>query len=79
MAPRLYSWAEIGASGPGMATNPPDAFLSYTRFDDRRGDIRAFRLHLEEAVREMTGEPFDMALRSPIDNPCTQALAHAVW
>jgi formylglycine-generating enzyme required for sulfatase activity len=43
-----------------MATKPPDAFLSYTRFDDRRGDISAFREHLEDAVREVTGEPFEI-------------------
>jgi formylglycine-generating enzyme required for sulfatase activity len=41
-----------------MAANPPDAFLSYTRFDDRRSDISAFREALSEAVREVTGEPF---------------------
>jgi formylglycine-generating enzyme required for sulfatase activity len=43
-----------------MAAKPPDAFLSYTRFDDRRGDISAFREHLEDAVREVTGESFEI-------------------
>jgi formylglycine-generating enzyme required for sulfatase activity len=43
-----------------MAAKPPDAFLSYTRFDDRRGDISAFCRHLEEAVREVTGESFEI-------------------
>jgi formylglycine-generating enzyme required for sulfatase activity len=41
-----------------MAVKPPDAFLSYTRFDDRRGDISAFRGALSDAVREVTGETF---------------------
>ena len=46
--------------GQRMASKPPDAFLSYTRFDDRRGDIRRFCEHLEDAVREVTGEPFEI-------------------
>jgi formylglycine-generating enzyme required for sulfatase activity len=43
-----------------MATKPPDAFLSYTRFDDRLGAIRAFRQWLGDIVREVSGEPFDI-------------------
>ena len=43
-----------------MATRPPDAFLSYTHFDDRRGDISAFRGQLEHAVQELSGEPFEI-------------------
>jgi formylglycine-generating enzyme required for sulfatase activity len=43
-----------------MASKPPDAFLSYTRFDDRRGAISAFRDHLQDAVQELTGEPFEI-------------------
>lgn len=43
-----------------VTPKPPDAFLSYTRFDDRRGDISAFREHLQDAVREVTGQPFDI-------------------
>jgi formylglycine-generating enzyme required for sulfatase activity len=39
---------------------PPDAFLSYTRFDDRRRVISAFREHLEDAVREVTGQLFEI-------------------
>jgi formylglycine-generating enzyme required for sulfatase activity len=39
---------------------PPDAFLSYTRFDDRRRFISAFREHLEDAVREVTGQLFEI-------------------
>jgi hypothetical protein len=43
-----------------MAPRPPDAFLSYTRFDDRTGYISAFREHLEDAVREVTGDAFEI-------------------
>jgi hypothetical protein len=41
---------------------PPDAFLSYTRFDDEndRGAITAFRKHLANAVRAVTGETFEI-------------------
>jgi hypothetical protein len=72
MSPRL-ACSELRLHSPGtltrfiqgqrMASNPPkppDAFLSYTRFDDRRGDVSAFREHLEDAVREVTGEPFEI-------------------
>jgi len=31
----------------------PDAFLSYTRFDDRRGKISEFRTWLADAVEEV--------------------------
>jgi TIR domain len=43
-----------------MASKPPDAFLSYTRFDDRRGDVNAFREHLQDAVRAVSGVPFEI-------------------
>ena len=45
-----------------MAAKPPDAFLSYTRFDDQhdRGAISQFRLRLASAVRAVTGEHFDI-------------------
>jgi CHC2 zinc finger/DNA polymerase III gamma and tau subunits C terminal/TIR domain len=45
-----------------MASKPPDAFLSYTRFDDQhdRGAISQLRLRLASAVRAVTGEPFDI-------------------
>jgi TIR domain len=43
-----------------MTSRQPDAFLSHTRFDDRHGEISAFRKHLEDAVREVTGEPFEI-------------------
>ena len=45
-----------------MAAKPPDAFLSYTRFDDRhdRGAITQFRLRLANAVRAVTGAPFEI-------------------
>ena len=41
---------------------PPDAFLSYTRFDDENdgGAISEFRKRLAGAVRAVTGEPFDI-------------------
>src|SRR5262245_21323785 len=48
------------AYGSLMATKPPDAFLSYTRWDDRRRDISAFREHLEHAVQDLTGKPFEI-------------------
>jgi formylglycine-generating enzyme required for sulfatase activity len=43
-----------------MLSKPPDAFLSYTRFDDQHdgGAISEFRLRLANAVRAVTGEPF---------------------
>lgn len=45
-----------------MVTSAPDAFLSYTRFDDQHdgGAISAFRLRLESAVRAVTGQPFEI-------------------
>jgi formylglycine-generating enzyme required for sulfatase activity len=39
---------------------PPDAFLSYTRFDDRHGAISTFRQWLSDIVREVSGEPFEI-------------------
>jgi hypothetical protein len=41
---------------------PPDAFLSYTRFDDERerGKITRFRQELADEVRAVTGEPFEI-------------------
>jgi cobaltochelatase CobT len=41
---------------------PPDAFLSYTRFDDRRerGKISQFRQELADEVQAVTAEPFDI-------------------
>jgi TIR domain len=43
-----------------VTSKPPDAFLSYTRFDDRRerGKISQFRQELEDEVRAVTGEAF---------------------
>ena len=38
----------------------PDAFLSYTRFDDRKGQISAFRQELSDVVRAISGEPFSI-------------------
>lgn len=38
----------------------PDAFLSYTRFDDRRGKISEFRTWLSDAVEEVSGHSFDI-------------------
>ena len=45
-----------------MATKPPDAFLSYTRFDDQHdgGAISEFRRRLASSVRAVTGEPFEI-------------------
>lgn len=45
-----------------MASKPPDAFLSYTRFDDENdgGAISEFRRRLASAVRAVTGEPFEI-------------------
>ena len=45
-----------------MAANPPDAFLSYTRFDDRHdgGAISEFRRRLADSVRAVTGEAFEI-------------------
>lgn len=41
---------------------PPDAFLSYTRFDEQHGDgaISQFRDRLASAVRAVAGEPFEI-------------------
>jgi formylglycine-generating enzyme required for sulfatase activity len=41
-----------------MGSKPPDAFLSYTRFDDRQGKISQFRQELEDEVRAVTGVAF---------------------
>jgi len=43
-------------------TSAPDAFLSYTRFDDPHdgGAISEFRLRLSSAVRAVTGRPFEI-------------------
>ena len=43
-------------------TKPPDAFLSYTRFDDRRehGKISQFRQELADEVQAVTAEPFEI-------------------
>ena len=43
-------------------TKLPDAFLSYTRFDDRheRGKISEFRNRLADTVRAVTGDPFEI-------------------
>ena len=38
----------------------PDAFLSYTRFDDRRRKISEFRTWLSDAVEEVSGHSFDI-------------------
>jgi hypothetical protein len=45
-----------------MASKPPDAFLSYTRFDDEYhgGAISAFREQLSMAVRAVTAKPFEV-------------------
>jgi formylglycine-generating enzyme required for sulfatase activity len=45
-----------------MAAKPPDAFLSYTRFDDEYhgGAISAFREQLSMAVRAVTARPFEI-------------------
>jgi hypothetical protein len=45
-----------------MAAKPPDAFLSYTRFDDRHGGgaISEFCRRLASAVQAVTGVPFDI-------------------
>ncbi len=43
-----------------MVTTKPDAFLSYTRFDDEDGDISAFRQQLSRAVREVSGKSFNI-------------------
>jgi formylglycine-generating enzyme required for sulfatase activity len=44
----------------GKPPKPPDAFLSYTRFDDRhdRGKITEFCRRLASAVQAVTGVPF---------------------
>jgi hypothetical protein len=43
-----------------MASKPPDAFLSYTRFDDQHdgGAISEFCRRLASAVRAVTGVHF---------------------
>ena len=38
----------------------PDAFLSYTRFDNEEGEITAFRQRLSRTVRQVSGEPFNI-------------------
>jgi formylglycine-generating enzyme required for sulfatase activity len=45
-----------------MAAKPPDAFLSYTRFDDKHdgGAISEFCRRLASAVRAVTGVPFNI-------------------
>ena len=45
-----------------MAAKPPDAFLSYTRFDDRHdgGAISEFCRRLASAVQAVTGAPFNI-------------------
>jgi hypothetical protein len=45
-----------------MAAKPPDAFLSYTRFDDHNdgGAISEFCRRLANAVRAVTGVPFEI-------------------
>ena len=45
-----------------MVSKPPDAFLSYTRFDDQHdgGAISEFRGRLASAVRAVTGELFEI-------------------
>ena len=45
-----------------MASRPPDAFLSYTRFDDVHdgGAISQFRVRLASTVRAVTGDPFEI-------------------
>ncbi len=45
-----------------MAAKPPDAFLSYTRFDDRHdgGAISEFCRRLASAVQAVTGAPFEI-------------------
>jgi formylglycine-generating enzyme required for sulfatase activity len=60
MAPRLHVDIE---SGSRMAPErPPDAFLSYTRFDDQNdgGAISEFCKRLANAVRSQTGKPFEI-------------------
>jgi hypothetical protein len=45
-----------------VSPKPPDAFLSYTRFDDQRerGRISQLRRELADEVRAVTGEPFEI-------------------
>ncbi len=38
----------------------PDAFLSYTRFDDKKHRISEFRSELSYVVQSVSGEPFDI-------------------
>ncbi len=38
----------------------PDAFLSYSRFDDRNGKITAFRSYLSDAVEEVSAYSFNI-------------------
>ena len=41
-------------------SSKPDAFLSYTRFDDEDGEIAAFRQRLSRTVRQVSGEHFNI-------------------
>lgn len=50
----------------------PDAFLSYTRFDDEEGEISAFRERLSRTVRQVSGEPF--AIFQDVDDDAGIAL-----
>ena len=52
--------ALVQPTGHRMAKAPPDAFLSYTRFDDDDSEISTFRERLSNAVRKLSGEPFDI-------------------
>jgi hypothetical protein len=54
--------AELAISGQAMAAKPPDAFLSYSRFDDQNdgGAISEFCRRLASAVRAVTGAPFEI-------------------
>jgi hypothetical protein len=49
-------------TGVGSMDNVPDAFLSYTRFDDdyHNGKISEFRTQLSKAVRAVTGTEFSI-------------------
>jgi hypothetical protein len=58
----VFSTSDRAFQGSPMASKPPDAFLSYTRSDDRHdgGAITEFRNRLASAVRAVTGEPFEI-------------------
>ena len=43
-----------------MMTDKPDAFLSYTRFDDRHRKISEFRERLSNEVEFISGHHFDI-------------------